>query len=124
MKCFNHETREAVGLCKHCSKGLCRDCYSDLGHGLACKNTHEREVENINSLIENNKRAYEAHPRNKFLMPIFYLFMGTSFMIFGFKMGFDSLTFILGIGFVVCGIVMLINSNKLSSKITTKYDET
>lgn len=52
---------------------------------------------------------------------MFYLFMGAIFMGFGFKRGFGSLTFILGSGFAVCGIVMLINSIKLSNKITTNY---
>jgi hypothetical protein len=26
MKCFNHSTVDAVGVCKHCNKGLCREC--------------------------------------------------------------------------------------------------
>lgn len=26
MKCFNHPTLDAVGLCKVCSRGVCRDC--------------------------------------------------------------------------------------------------
>ena len=26
MKCYNHEDREAVAICAHCGKALCREC--------------------------------------------------------------------------------------------------
>ncbi len=122
MKCFNHDTNEAVGVCKHCSKGLCIDCCTDLGHGIACKNLHEKEVEQVNSLIENNKKAFASQPRATLIMPIFYLFMGIAFMFFGYKRGMSSLTFILGSGFTTCGLVMLIYNTKYTKKITTKYE--
>ncbi|MBP7275989.1 MAG: hypothetical protein KBA51_07280, partial [Kiritimatiellae bacterium] len=35
MKCFNHEDRDAVGTCKSCGKGVCRECAVDMGKGLA-----------------------------------------------------------------------------------------
>ncbi|MBR3115884.1 hypothetical protein IKF30_01510 [Candidatus Saccharibacteria bacterium] len=31
MKCFNHIDREAVGQCKNCGKGLCKDCFQQNG---------------------------------------------------------------------------------------------
>ena len=34
MNCYNHQSSAAVGLCKHCGKGLCAACTVDLGHGL------------------------------------------------------------------------------------------
>jgi len=121
MKCFNHESKDAVGLCKHCSKGLCIDCCTDLGHGIACKGIHEKEVEQINSLIENNKRVYESQPKGSLIMPFFYLLMGVAFIFYGMKRGFDSLTFILGCGFAACGIIMFVYNTKFFKKITTKY---
>ncbi len=31
MKCFNHTDRDAVGQCKSCGKGLCKDCFQQNG---------------------------------------------------------------------------------------------
>lgn len=53
MKCFNHNEIDASGQCKHCYKGLCKKCVTDLGHGLACKGVHEAEVEKIKNGYRN-----------------------------------------------------------------------
>ena len=37
MNCFEHDKTEAVGVCKICKKGICRDCAADSGIGIACK---------------------------------------------------------------------------------------
>ena len=44
MRCFNHAEVRAVGLCKSCAKGICHDCLTDLGDGLACKAKCEEKV--------------------------------------------------------------------------------
>jgi hypothetical protein len=44
MRCFNHSENRAVGLCKNCLKGVCPDCLSDTGNGLACKTACEERV--------------------------------------------------------------------------------
>ncbi|MBU4189689.1 MAG: hypothetical protein KJ886_01655 [Candidatus Thermoplasmatota archaeon] len=31
MKCFYNPTRDAVGVCKNCGKGLCAECAVDVG---------------------------------------------------------------------------------------------
>ena len=54
MNCFLHPDRVAVGSCKACQKGLCVDCAVDLGLGLACRNSHETQVEEVNWMIEHN----------------------------------------------------------------------
>ncbi len=46
MNCFNHPDTPAIGICKFCQKGLCKECAYDLSHGLACK-IHIREVTNM-----------------------------------------------------------------------------
>ena len=53
MRCFYHPEREAVGLCKACSKGLCTSCAVDLGHGIA------EAVTALHSLIARNARLQE-----------------------------------------------------------------
>ena len=112
MHCFNHPAASAVGLCKCCSKGLCPDCAADLGHGLACKDKHEPQVEALNMIIEKNTKLYTDAPKNVLIAPIFYLFMGLVFCIFGAQTrdGFTSLSFVMGLGFVVFAAVVFIRN--------------
>ena len=57
MRCYYHHDRDAVGLCKSCGKGLCEDCQTDLGQGLACKNRCEESVRGLIALVQHNVRA-------------------------------------------------------------------
>ncbi|MEK7615921.1 MAG: hypothetical protein AAB420_01800 [Patescibacteria group bacterium] len=36
MNCFYHPQKEAVGTCKNCGKGICRDSVVEIGSFLAC----------------------------------------------------------------------------------------
>jgi hypothetical protein len=54
MRCFYHEEREAVGSCKSCGKGLCRDCAVDLTKGLACPGRCEADAQALIQLIDRN----------------------------------------------------------------------
>lgn len=125
MKCFNHHELDAVGLCKHCQRALCEQCVTDLGHGLACKNRHEDDVEAINNLIENNKKTYEAQPKGSLIMPIFYVFMGLVFVYFAYKdgRGIGSMPFIMGAGFILFGIAIFAYNQLYLGKIRTKYHD-
>lgn len=54
MRCFYHESSDAVGTCKSCGKGLCRACAVDMQHGLACKGHCESAVAELIALIQTN----------------------------------------------------------------------
>ncbi len=54
MRCFYHEDREAVGSCKSCGKGVCRDCAVDLIKGLACRGPCEADAQALIQLIDRN----------------------------------------------------------------------
>lgn len=60
MHCFNHTEKEAIGICKTCQRGLCPDCATDLGHGLACAGKHEKDVNTIKTLIDLNVKISES----------------------------------------------------------------
>ncbi len=107
MHCFNHPEYEAVGLCKECSKGLCTNCANDLGHGLACKGRHEEAVNLLHSIASRNANVQASMPRNIAIAPLFYLFMGLTFIswgIFSNRPSFFSV--VLGAGFVVFAVVV------------------
>jgi len=120
MKCFNHPDINAIGVCNACSKGLCIECAADLGHGLACKNKHESKVEDIDMIISKNTKIYSSASKNTLIGPIFSLFMGIVFSGFGYfsKTSMTSLTFILGIGFIVFGAIVLVRNRKLFGRDT------
>ena len=58
MNCFRHPEVIAVGNCKACSKGLCVACAIDIGTGLACRDTCETEVRELNEMTERSKKIY------------------------------------------------------------------
>jgi hypothetical protein len=54
MQCFYHPESHAVGTCKHCQRGLCRDCASEREGGLACQGRCEEMVDQVSALIRRN----------------------------------------------------------------------
>ena len=102
MQCFNHQDRSAVGICKHCQRGICKECASDLEHGLACKGVHEEAVTLLHELISTNSKVQKIIPQNLWVAPAFYLFMGLMFVGWGAVSSRASTFFIMfGAGFIV-----------------------
>ena len=59
MKCFYHPDADALGLCKHCQRGLCSACTSERDEGLACRDRHESQVDQVSALIRRNVQVGE-----------------------------------------------------------------
>ena len=83
MNCYYHTNQPAVGICKHCQRGLCIACTAEVSDSLACKNRHEEQVRNLNALTERNllqaKRVGSVYRRNA----LFYFLSGALFTGFG-----------------------------------------
>ena len=83
MVCYYHPDKPAVGLCKHCQRGLCSDCAVLVDDVLTCKNRHEGKVRELVELNKQNilksKRAGSDYVRNT----IFYGSVGVLFTLFG-----------------------------------------
>ena len=54
MKCFYHAGADAVGTCKHCHRGVCRECAAERDGGIACRGRCEASVDQVNALIARN----------------------------------------------------------------------
>ena len=108
MRCFNHPDRDAIGSCKGCCKGLCMECAADLGHGLACKGTHEEMVETYDMIVSKNARVYGSASRNTLIAPVFYAFMGVLFAGYALLSGNGVASFLslMGLGFLVFAAVV------------------
>ncbi|GMW01356.1 MAG: hypothetical protein AMXMBFR84_24930 [Candidatus Hydrogenedentota bacterium] len=91
MKCFYHETHDAVGVCKACGKGICKECAIDLDRGLACKDGCEDFVQELIQMNEQNVRmrnAYavtmETYVTNHYLRAFFSMAFGGLIIAAGF----------------------------------------
>lgn len=114
MHCFNHTEKEAIGICKSCQRGLCPDCATDLGHGLACAGKHEKDVNTLKTIIDQSAKIYEVTPKTRNAAPFFYGFMGSIFT--GYSLLKDNgpaeFPFLLGVGFIVFAVYMYIYNKK------------
>ncbi len=84
MNCFYHTDKPAIGICKHCQRGLCADCAAIIDDVLACQHRHEDAVHMQEQLTARNlfqsKRVSSAYTRNA----IFYGLVGILFAWFGY----------------------------------------
>lgn len=109
MRCFNHSEIRAVGLCKHCNKALCHDCATDLGFGLACRDTHEKQVVSTNGMVERATQVQAINESNKYLSPLFFLVFGGFFVVYDLKYGGrGGFGLWLGILFIAYGLYLAV----------------
>ncbi len=116
MNCFNHTDTAAIGTCKACNKGLCTDCATDLGHGIACKNQHEQRVQDLEMIISGNIRAFSDCSKDKLpLMPLFYFAMGVFFVAYPLYQGGSASDFVvlLGAGFIVFSLLLFVKTRRI-----------
>lgn len=120
MKCYTHINKEAVGVCKACSKGICTDCSSDTGNGLACKNSCEQEVMEVNEVVERNKQIYSIGSKAP-LIPsgamiyFFFTLMFCGWAVYRYiNLGIlDTFSLIMAVGFGLIGIYVIYKNRKL-----------
>ena len=60
MKCFYHRDKDAIGICKSCSRALCQECAAEFPKGIACKGRCEEDVRAVIELIERNVRLTKS----------------------------------------------------------------
>ena len=118
MRCFNHPAVDAIGTCKHCSRGLCKDCIAEV-HGLvACKGRCEHDVEEGYKLL---MRSRAMHAKTAMLMrrnAVFYLLFGAILLSSGGVAGnsaFATVMYALGVLFVLMGGWSFILAKKYAS---------
>jgi hypothetical protein len=83
MVCYYHFDQPAIGVCKHCHRGLCHECATLVDDSLACKDHHEDQVGGLNLMAERGildaRRMGAGYTRNA----IFYILVGALFTGFG-----------------------------------------
>jgi hypothetical protein len=111
MKCYNHITIDAVGICKNCNKGVCIECLSEFKNGIACKGNCTEKVKEINRLIDGNINSKNSHAGTYKRNGILYLLMGLVFVIYGTIINTNmEFIAIMGVLFLVGSIFSFINA--------------
>lgn len=112
MRCFYHEDRDSIGICKSCGKGLCKDCAVDLVKGLACKGDCEQVVRDMIALIDQNIRLQSASAAamrqirpNYISNGLLLVFMGGFLIVLGFKFSiFMPYLLVFGVPIILFGL--------------------
>ncbi len=117
MICYYHPDRPAVGICKHCGRGLCSECAAMVDDTLACRARHEAEVRGLNLMaargIQQAVRVASGYIRNA----IFYGLVGVLFGAFGLIeyrfLGLEAVFFMLiGVFLLYAALANLLESRK------------
>jgi len=113
MKCYNHRETDAIGICKNCNKGLCKDCVTEIENGLACTATCIDEVEQINALINKSKLSHAtaagSYNRSAYISGS----MGVIFILWGIKTeGVTGFLTAMGVLFIIASVFSFIAAKK------------
>lgn len=121
MNCYYHPSQPAVGICKHCQRGVCVDCAALADDSIACKDRHEEEVHALNQMMERNLLASARTGANFRRSAWFYLLTGLLFAGFGILqirwMGAQGIFLLLiGAFLLYAGIANFLESRKFREK--------
>jgi hypothetical protein len=124
MKCFYDPTKDAIGTCKSCGKGLSKEYAVDLGKGLACKDRCEGDVKKLIVLIDRNlafsdtsETIVKGSGKAAYATSLFLLFSGLAFFAIGIKNGFEPFLSFLGILFLAYGIFSIVRAKSISASM-------
>jgi hypothetical protein len=121
MNCFSHQTIPAIGICKACHKAVCAECVIDTGRGLACSADCEKEINDLNIIMDKSKRIYNVGTSSKLpsIAVLMFLFFGLIFLSVGIyeyiQMGrIDFVSLAMGLGFIVFSVLSYIRYRNLN----------
>ena len=111
MKCYNHDNNDAVAICAHCGKALCRNCTSLISEdkivcGKECADQVFYEVEMLKTI---RKKTLSQNKAGAYAMFILAFIFGIAGIIHLFIPGFRGLGIILlaiATGSIVSGFIM------------------
>ena len=83
MICFYHPDKPAIGVCKHCQRGLCSDCAALVDDVLVCNGRHEGQVRALEEMTQQNILKSKRTRSDYFRNTVFYGIVGLLFTAFG-----------------------------------------
>jgi hypothetical protein len=122
MKCFNHEKIDAVGVCRSCGRGLCRDCIAEVGLSCSCKGECEEVVATMNDLVERGRTSYQKISGAQLRFGIVFGLVGVILLVFAgvsfadAQSGTGYYLLALAIPLLVLGALMIYAAKRLREK--------
>lgn len=107
MHCFYHTDVSAVAICKSCNRGLCQECATPIGNGIACAGSCEGDVAALNLVLARNVHANSKGSFAWSMTAGLYLVMGAVFGIWGWTSEMHPIT-ILGAALFASGVFLAI----------------
>jgi hypothetical protein len=120
MECAEHPGRAAIGTCRACMRGVCRECAAPQRLGLACRGRCESDVHALAATLEQSMRTaalsrglLQQTPRLWLGLAVVALIVGVFVLIFGLSLpGFRGIA-LLGIPFLAIGALLLSVARRL-----------
>jgi len=114
MECFTHRGAPAVGMCRACLRGVCRECAVELRLGLACRGRCEDDVHALAATLEQSMRTaqlgagmLQQTPRLWLGLALVSLAVGVFVVIFGLSLPSYRMIAALGLPFLAIGGLVL-----------------
>jgi len=116
MKCYNHPDSDAVGTCKHCSKGMCSACAKDSGWGLVCSQQCEEEVKTLRAMVERSRKMVPFAAKNHLRSAVILFAMAAVFTGFGLAVTGPISVYMIAFGLIMLlgGGFAIFNSRRLA----------
>lgn len=117
MKCFRHPAADAVGVCKHCSKGVCGECARETAGALVCSSACEEEVKSLRAMVERNRKVVPIAAPTHLRSAILLFAMAVIFLGFGMAGGrgyFSWYLIAFGVVMLLGGTFALFNSRRIA----------
>jgi hypothetical protein len=114
MECAEHAGRAAIGLCRACLRGVCRDCAEPQRLGLACRGRCEADVRALAATLEQSMRTaalssglVQGTPRLWAGLAVVSLSVGVFVIVFGLSLPEFRTIALLGLPFLAIGGLVL-----------------
>ena len=114
MKCYNHNDRDAFGICSACGKGLCLECMDTSEHIVTCKGNKQC----IERAIAKNKAYVISNSYSSVsccVIGILSMMAGVVTIFYGIFAHFGIVPIILGAIFFLFGISSIRAARKIGS---------
>ncbi len=120
MECAEHTGFAAIGICRACLRGVCRECAAPLRLGLACRGRCEADVSALAATLEQSirtaaisSRMLQQTPRLWVGIGVVSLAVGVFVGIFGLSLPSYRSIALLGLPFLAIGVLVLFAAKRI-----------
>ena len=120
MRCYQHKTEEAIGICKSCGKGICSVCCTDLNFAVVCSKKCEEAATVSHKITANAVTVYATQKKNRYLLPAYFMVIGIIMLVYGLitSISFNFLVSI-GIVLIIFAVLLFMVQMRYAKKINT-----